>query len=166
MFKKSNRNFISNIIEDNLDYLFRFAYFRMRNRVEAEDIVHDAVLRLLEKRDIEIKPESIRLYLFRIVHNLCLDRMRTGGGEIILKEDVEIEDKTDDTLDLEEADRINGLLDTLSRQESEVIRMRIIDNLSFVEISNILAVPQSTLKSRCKSGLEKLRRLITNHKKS
>ena len=76
MFKKSKRNTISKIIEDNLDYLVRFAYFRLGNRVEAEDLVYDAILKFLEKSTGNIKPESVRLYLFRIVHNLCLDKMR------------------------------------------------------------------------------------------
>ena len=47
MFASSRRN-IDVVIEANLDALVRFAYFRIGDRVEAEDIVYDAVLRLLE----------------------------------------------------------------------------------------------------------------------
>ena len=163
---KSKHDTISKLIESNLDYLVRFAFFRLGNRVEAEDLVHNAVLKFLEKNKKDLKPESVRLYLFRIVHNLCSDRMRTGTKELTLNDDMEIEDKTEEILDLEEADRINMCLESLPQHESEIIRMKVVDNLSFVEISKILYIPQSTVKSRFKSGLDKLRKLFINKKMS
>lgn len=167
MFKRSKRYKISKTIESNLDYFVSFAYYRLGNRVEAEDLVYDAILKFLERNtDEKINPESVRLYLFRIIHNLCIDRIRTKKNNLILRDDFEIEDNRDEALYLEEADRINKCLDNLPQRESEIIRMRVIDNLSFVEISNILSVPQSTVKSRYKSGMDKLRKLFINPKMS
>lgn len=166
MFKKSKRNNMSKIIEDNLDYLVRFAYYRIGNHIEAEDLVYDAVLRFLEKAPEDIKSESVRLYLFRIVHNLCLDKARTENKDLVPIDGIDIEDRTSDILDLEDADRINACLDSLPQREADVIRMNVIDNLSFVEISGIFSIPQSTAKSRYKSGMDKLRKLFINNKLS
>ena len=60
-------------------------------------------------------------------------------------------------LDIEEINRINSLLDGLPRNESEIIRMNVTDGLSFVEISQILDIPQTTIKSRFYSGMKKLK---------
>lgn len=158
MFKKIRRRNINRIIEDNLDYLVRFAYYRLSNRVEAEDVVYEAVLKILEREAADIQPESVRMYLFRTVHNLCLDRSREKGREPVSLESIDIEDTPDSVLDLEEADRINACLERLPSREADVIRMNVIDGLSFVEISAILSIPQSTAKSRYKSGMEKLRK--------
>ena len=166
MFKKSKRNNMSKIIEDNLDYLVRFAYYRIGNHIEAEDLVYDAVLRFLEKAPEDIKPESVRLYLFRIVYNLCLDSARTGRNDRVTIDGIDIEDRASDIIDLEDADRINACLDSLPQREADVIRMNVIDNLSFVEISGVLSIPQSTAKSRYKSGMDKLRKLFINNKLS
>ena len=166
MFGMSRRNIIERIIEDNLDYLVRFAYFRLGCRDEAEDVVYDAVLRLLERGHDDVKPESARLYLFRVVHNLCLDRARSDRRIVMLIEGLDIEVDGEDVLDLEEIDRINACLDSLPQREAEIIRMKVVDNLSFVEISGILSIPQSTAKSRYKSGMDKLRKLFVNDKLS
>ncbi len=160
MFKKIRHKTISRIIEDNLDYLVRFAYYRLGNHVEAEDLVYDAVVKFLERDTDNIKPESIRLYLFRIVHNLCQDYSRSNKREFMPIEDYDVEDTDDEALDLEDADRINACLDSLPSREADIIRMNVIDGLSFVEISGILSIPQSTAKSRYKSGMEKLRKLF------
>ena len=163
MFKKIRRKSVNRIIEDNLDYLVRFAYYRLGNRNEAEDIVYDAILKFLENNRKDIKPESVRLYLFKTVYNLCVDRTRTGKQNLIPIESIVIEESPEDLPDQEEADRINACLGRLPSREAEIIRMNVIDGLSFVEISNLLSIPQSTAKSRFKSGMDKLRKLFINN---
>lgn len=163
MFKKIRRKSINRIIEDNLDYLVRFAYYRLGNRNEAEDIVYDAILKFLENNRRDIKPESVRLYLFKTFYNLCVDRTRTGKQNLIPIESIDIEESPEDGPDQEEADRINACLERLPSREAEIIRMNVIDGLSFVEISNLLSIPQSTAKSRFKSGMDKLRKLFINN---
>ena len=163
MFKKIRRKSVNRIIEDNLDYFVRFAYYRLGNRNEAEDIVYDAILKFLENNRKDIKPESVRLYLFKTVYNLCVDRTRTGKQNLIPIESIDIEESPEDLPDQEEADRINACLGRLPSREAEIIRMNVIDGLSFVEISNLLSIPQSTAKSRFKSGMDKLRKLFINN---
>ena len=83
MVNNKKGNAISKIIEENLDYLVRAAYFRLGSRVEAEDLVYDAVLQFLEKAPGNIHPKSLRMYLFRIVHNRCLDKYRSAKRNLI-----------------------------------------------------------------------------------
>ena len=59
-------------------------------------------------------------------------------------------------IQIEECKRLNELLKGLSEEQSEVIRLRIFDNLAFVEIASILETPVTTIKSRFKSGIDKL----------
>lgn len=166
MFKKTRYKIVSRIIEENLDYLVRFAYYRIGNRGEAEDLVYDAVLKFLERNNEKIKPESIRLYLFRIVYNLCQDYSRKQKQEMVSIGDLDVADMIDEVMDLEDADRINAILDSLPLREADIIRMNVIDGLSFVEISSILSIPQSTAKSRYKFGMDKLRKQYINSKNS
>ena len=166
MFKKRKRNIINKIIEENLDYLFRFAFYRIGNREEAEDIVYESILKFLEKNLMEINPGSVRLYLFRIVHNLCIDKQRTHGACRVWIEEIDIEDETFEIHENDDYERINTYLNKIEPREADVIRMNMIDGLSFVEISEILSIPQSTAKSRFKSGMEKLRKLFTDKRES
>lgn len=154
------RQMLGNVIEANLNYLVRFATIRIGSKADAEDVVHEAVRRFLETDISKIKQESIRMYLFRIVYNLCKDFYLTGQSVRPLTDaDDEIPDTSnDDDLDLEEIERLKSLLGNLPEREAEVVRMNVIDELSFVEISQILSTPASTVKSRFKSGMDKLRK--------
>ena len=157
----SRRINMEQVIETNLDALTRFAYFRTGDRTEAEDIVYEAVLRLLENKE---KVNNAKCYLFQIVYNLCRDEFRRKRFTTVPFENIELPDNKDEQLDQEEIDRINRLLDDLPPNEAEIVRMNVVDELSFVEISHILTLPQSTAKSRFYSGMKKLReKYFTNN---
>lgn len=177
----TDRRRIGEMIEENLDYLVRFAALRVGNMADAEDIVHEAVRRMLENDMSRVKAESVRMYLFRIVYNLCSDyfhshslsarheRLSEDDGCVIPDpaagsawERAERERaervEEEELLDSEEIERLNVLLDSLPAREAEIIRMNVMDELSFAEISRILSIPPSTVKSRFKAGMDKLRK--------
>lgn len=56
--------------------LFRVAHSVLRNRTEAEDVVQDAFVRVLEHRLNLPAVREMRVWLVRIVWNLALDRRR------------------------------------------------------------------------------------------
>ncbi len=160
------RKAVEKVIEDNLDYLVRFACYRLGNHSDAEDLVYEAILRLLEKDVSTIKPGGVRMYLFRIVYNMCLDKSRAKTLETIPVENLEIPDSQEADSATKDIDRINSTLAGLRERESEIIRMNVIDGLSFADIGNILSIPTSTAKSRYKAGMEKLRKQLSNDKLS
>ena len=98
------------------------------------------------------------MYLFRIVYNLCRDFFVTAKDVRVLSDvDNNIPDDADAVVDCEELERLGRMLDCLPEREAEVVRMNVMDGLSFVEISQILSIPASTAKSRFKSGMDKLK---------
>lgn len=150
---------LDEVIESNLNYLVRFAALRARSKADAEDVVYEAIRRILENYVSKIKIENIRMYLFRIVYNLCKDYNNRPKSICALSDsDYEIADSGEDAMDIEEVERLNMILQNLPDREAEIIRMNVVDELSFVEISNILSTPASTVKSRFKSGMDKLRK--------
>lgn len=147
-------------IKANLNYLVRFATIRIGSKADAEDVVHEAIRRILEKDISKIKRDCVRMYLFRIVYNLCIDfYLNSRNIRPLTDDDDEILDTSkDDDMDLEEIERLNSLLESLPEREAEVVKMNVMDELSFAEISRILSTPASTVKSRFKSGMDKLRK--------
>ena len=163
MRKEDKNVIIEKIIEENLDYLVRFAFYRLSNKQDAEDIVYDAVLKFLKLNTTKINNTSLRLYLFKIVYNLCIDKMKRQSVEYVPINEVEIHDNQEIIEEILPKN-IWNMIEKLHYKESEIIVMRVLDELSFVEISRILSVPQSTVKSRYKAGMDKLREMLKQNK--
>jgi RNA polymerase sigma-70 factor (ECF subfamily) len=61
---------------------------------------------------------------------------------------------------VEEYKRIEGLLKDLPDEQAETIRLRVWDEMSFADIAEIMEVPVTTVKSRFKYGIDKLKSKI------
>jgi RNA polymerase sigma-70 factor (ECF subfamily) len=145
------------VIEQNQDYLFRFAYFRIGNREDAEDIIQDVFLRLFEKEFVIENDESMRMYLYRMVYNACNDWHRHKQQEPIPLEQVQMTYDEEQALQ-EEYNRIWKMLSVLPADQADAITMHLTDGLTFVEIAKVTGTPETTIKSRFKSGIDKLRK--------
>ena len=56
--------------------LRRYAIALMRDRTKADDLVHDVVLRALDKLHLRREGTNMRTWLFTIMHNLHANEMR------------------------------------------------------------------------------------------
>ena len=122
---RSNKRYkrLEAVIEQNQDYLFRFAYFRIGNREDAEDILQDVFLKLFEKEFIIENDESMRMYLYRMVYNACNDWHRYKQQEPIPLEQVQMADDEELALQ-EEYNRIWKMLSVLPADQADVIFRR------------------------------------------
>lgn len=163
MFEIITRNIASKTISENLDGLIQFAFFRVGNMSKAEDAVQDAVLKILDNPPSLFKAGSLKSYLYKTVYHNCQNSFRYDNKTTFVPIDSidELECTEDECLDEEEAARLNKILSQLPEKESEVIRMNVIDELSFAEIGRILNIPASTVKYRYKCGMMKLRILYS-----
>ena len=144
------------------DALLTYACYRLGNRSDAEDVLQDCYLRLHERFSDgqEGAKLNIRNYVFRLLSNLCTDRLadRTRHLTVDLGQQDVVETDTDNRES--EYCRITSMLDRIPEEQAEVIRLRMYGNRSFAEISNILQVPLPTVKSRFLYGIEKIRKAM------
>lgn len=139
--------------------LFRFAFFRLGSRMDAEDVVQDAFLKWVSAPGRKVgNPQA---YLFRMVANACSDRLRRRPPLVPLDDRKPLPDESADESEAhEETRRIETLLDKLPPEQAEAIRLHTYASLRFTEIAEVLRCPASTVKSRFGGGIEKLKKLL------
>ena len=148
--------------------LVRYAFFRLGDHHDAEDVVQDVFLRAYADRARRKNVQKVTPYLYRMTDNGCTDLLRKRKSRnLSLDEtaDMEIPSKLPDASELaaaaQQAQRVEGWLNRLPSRQAKVIRLKIHEDLSIREIAEILGCSRATVKSRMRYGLEKLRRIIS-----
>ena len=154
------------VITEFQDQLFRFAFFRTGSLADSQDIVQDVFVIFFKNQKLRSTVYNVKHYLFRSISNACTDYQRKKknhfesiekiNDSIILRE----KDASHHLLMIEEFQRIEKLLHNVPDEQAEIIRLRVLDNLSFVEIAELLAQPVTTVKSRFKYGIDKLKLVL------
>lgn len=131
------------------DWLFRFAYMRIGIREEAEDVVQDVLLGVFRRLREGAGVASVEQYIIRAISNACNDYFRRKPLRVVSLDKAEqvAVDEGDRQIH-EEFVRINRLLDSLPPEQSEIVRLKCYDDLTFKQIAELQGIPEATAKSR------------------
>lgn len=141
------------------DALYRYAFFKVGSRIDTEDVIQEAFLKIAS---VEREIHNPKAYLFRTVANLCTDALRHRSRLQSIEERIPTSSYQEESEAQEEQRRIARLLDNLQPKQAEVIRLHIHAGLKFTEIAEMLDEPATTIKSRFTSGIEKLKQMFVN----
>jgi RNA polymerase sigma factor, sigma-70 family len=146
------------VIQKEQQSLFRYACYKIGDTEDAADILQDYFFRIYSKPINMLSIDKLQSYLYRSVSNACNTyyRLKTHKNFIPIEKLKDISDEPDDDFS-EEYLRISKILSHIPKEQAEVIRLRIICEKSFVEIAKILLIPVTTVKSRFKYGIDKIR---------
>ena len=78
-------------MDRHLSSVVSFAWYRLHNRAEAEDVAQDSFLALYRHLE-QVPVAAYRPWLYRVARNLCLDQLRRRKFKLRLFRDVERDD--------------------------------------------------------------------------
>ncbi|MEW6103994.1 MAG: RNA polymerase sigma factor [bacterium] len=153
--RKDKENF-ARIVNRYKNRVYNIAYNYFYDYDEANDCAQEAFVKVYKSLSSYKLGTNFKAWLFRITHNLCIDRIRKKKKEIRLEDNPEIipysEDDPDIKLSLEEA------VGKLSPEYRAIIGLRYQEDLSYEEISKVMNIPIGTVKTwlfRAKGALKK-----------
>jgi RNA polymerase sigma-70 factor (ECF subfamily) len=157
------------IVEGYSTLLFRIAYSVLRSRAEAEDVVQDVFLRVLQHRLSLSTVRDMRVWLIRIAWNLALDRKRRIRPEQL--DEVFAQSLASATMPadaaLEEAQRFQAVLremERLPKAERHVLLLAAIEELGTTEIAAVLGRSESAVRGLLSRARARLRGRLEGEK--
>lgn len=138
-------------IVGQLGALRRYARSLVRDGAEAEDLVHDALVRAYERRATFRRDGNLRAWLLSILHNGFVDRMRSRRAEVARAERAAelapagVEAPQDHAVRL--AQVREAFLD-LPEEQRAALHLVAIEGLTYQEAADALGVPVGTVMSR------------------
>jgi RNA polymerase sigma-70 factor (ECF subfamily) len=174
--RKGDQRAFAEIVDLYKDKLFHLAYRMMNNRQEAEDVVQESFLRVYKHLDRYDENQKFSTWIYRIATNLCIDRLRKRRPVYSLDAENADHEGLDGYAMLPNDDRtpesemllsetqqiIRDAMETLPAKYKSVMVLRYLQDLSLQEISEVLDMPVTTVKTRVHRGREFMRKKLEN----
>ena len=145
------------LYELHFDRVYLFIARRVGNRDVAEDLTADVFHRALANlRNFEWRGVPFEAWLLRIAANAINDRAKRKGRELSVEDPPEMGAEPDLT-DIEDGERLFGLVNSLPEDQKRVILMRFADEESIRAIAHRLKRSEGAVKQLQFRGLETLR---------
>jgi RNA polymerase sigma-70 factor (ECF subfamily) len=147
---------IAALVEEYAGTLYRVAYSVLRNTADAEDAVQETYLRVLRHRNSLAEIRDPRVWLVRIVWNVVLDRKRRSKtrpetddiadmARLLPASGLSAEDRV---ASAQHHERVLRAVEKLPAKEQRVLILSAFEELSSVEIAQVLGTTESTIRSR------------------
>lgn len=160
-----------------MDAAYNLAFWLVRSRVDAEDIVQEAYLRALRSFDT-FRGDEMRPWLLAIVRNAAyrwLNHRRRAGNVVSLEEayagstgeepgvQIAADEPSAEARLIGDAERdyVVRALAELPPAFREVLVLRELEGLSYREIAEVTGAPIGTVMSRLSRGRGELRKALT-----
>jgi RNA polymerase sigma-70 factor (ECF subfamily) len=138
------------------------AYRITGNPDDAADVVQSVFLKILEKLDAYDPRHKLFSWIYRITVNESLNLVRRRRRDVPLEAEnpVSGDDPARAALQADRQDRLQAALMSLKSGDRAVLVLRHVEGLSYEEISGVLEIPESLVKSRLFTARHKLRRVL------
>ena len=147
-----------------LEPLYATAMRLTRNRADAEDLVQDTFVKVLRFGHRFTPGTNLKAWLLTILHNTWRNRIRDAARAPVDVDSGRVEDAAQssstvvsetpeavlmrDTLDA----KLQAALDAIPEAFREAVWLRDVEELTYAEISAVMAIPIGTVMSRISRG--------------
>ncbi|WP_026708224.1 RNA polymerase sigma factor [Flavobacterium frigidarium] len=170
-----NENSLAILIKRHESRIYGFIYSKVSDRDISNDIFQDTFIKVIKTLKSNAYNEEGKFlpWVMRIAHNLIIDHFRRNKKMPLYRETEEFSIfsiMSDDSLTIEnkmiseqvEVD-VRRLLEELPADQKEVLVMRMYQDMSFKEISEVTGVSINTSLGRMRYALMNLRKVIDKH---
>ncbi|MBQ6501975.1 MAG: RNA polymerase sigma factor [Mogibacterium sp.] len=138
--------------------VYGFAMSILRNKHDAEDVMHDAFIRI-HASAVTYKPSGNPMaWILTIVRNLCLNRIRAGKVCEELPEYDELAGTSNDSDTMLDRMVLETAMNVLDAEERQIVILHAMTGFKHREIAEILDLPTGTILSKYNRALKKIRK--------
>lgn len=152
--------------------LYSYAWYSLRIKADAEDIVQEAFLKLWENWQ-SVDPPQIGAWLMRVTQNLLVDHVRKHRTRLRVTDadvDLELIAQEDGQQDEQEAQHqrvlkriVEDCIAKLDDPYRTTVILREIQGLSYQEIADVLRISVDHVRTDLFRGKRKLREIVRQH---
>lgn len=142
-----------------MDRLKKFAYKLTSSKYDAEDLLHSAMLRCMEKKHLFKEGTNLFSWSSKVMYNLFVSGYRRKVKfETQYDPESYIENKSVDPEQDIKADMNNifDAMDQLSTDHRQILKLVCVDGMQYAEVSDMLDIPVGTVRSRLSRARENL----------
>ncbi len=171
-----DENALATLIKRHQSKIYGFIYSKISDRDVSDDIFQDTFIKVIKTLKSNAYNEEGKFlpWVMRIAHNLIVDHFRRNKKMPMFRETEEFSIfsiMSDNVPNIEsqiitsqvESD-LRKLIDELPADQKEVLVMRMYQDLSFKEISELTGVSINTALGRMRYALMNIRKVIDKHK--
>lgn len=160
--KKDKELYFNMLYEKYKSLVYAIAFSMLKNKENSEDVMQKVYVKIWKMEKQKLPKDNEAVWLYSIVKNEVIDFIKYQKPLLNIEELYYIIEENKELNDVVDKDSYNKIISKLNTQEQEIVSLKVLSNLSFKEISQILNIPESTVKWKYYNSVHILKLLLSN----
>lgn len=157
------------------EQVYRLCLRMSGNAEDAADLTQEAFVKVWKNLDSFQFDAAFSTWLYRLTSNCCLDFLRSRKRRPTVSLTMETEEEDEQTIELpddrptpeeaailkEERENLRLAMQTIDPEQRQILTLRVVNDLSYTDIAQVLGIREGTVKSRLSRARESLRKKLT-----
>ncbi|MBU3133209.1 sigma-70 family RNA polymerase sigma factor [Clostridium gasigenes] len=156
---KGDYDAFGDLIKIHKDYLYKMAFVYVKDRDKSLDILQECIYIAFKSIKKLKEPKYFKTWITRILINISIRTLEKDSKLVYLEDDNHLINKSNKSNMEEKLDLYNAI-DMLKREYRVVVIMKYFNDMTSVEISQILKIPESTIKTQLSRAKNKLKSIL------
>lgn len=142
--------------------VYGIAFSILKNKPDSEDVVQTVFTKIYTLEKNKLPKDKIGSWLYSVTKNETLLLLRKKDNNVNLEDIYSIKDENNEIYKFISQDSYNRLINSLNPKEQEVVSLKLLSNLTFKEIGNLLGESANTVKWRYYKAIHTLKITLSN----
>lgn len=142
--------------------VYGIAFSILKNKPDSEDVAQTVFSKIYTLEKEKLPKDKIGSWLYSVTKNETLLLLRKKDNSIDLEDIYNIKDENNEMDKFISQDSYNRLINSLNPKEQEVVSLKLLSNLTFKEIGNLLGESTNTVKWRYYKAIHTLKITLSN----
>lgn len=142
--------------------VFGVIYSILKNTDETEDVLQNVFIKIFKLDNEKLPTKSHLSWLYSVAKNETINYIKKYSKEKKFENLYEISDNDTEIEKVLDKEYFNNLIKNLPQKQQEILSLKIVSNLSFKEIANILNVKIPTVQWHYYKSLNTIKLLLGN----
>lgn len=172
--QKGDTTAFEQLVLAHQNQIYRLCFRMLGNAEDAADMTQETFLKAWRNLDRFQGDAAFSTWLYRLASNCCLDFLRSQKRRPTVSMTTEDDDGEEQTIEVaddsatpeeelllkEERSEIARAMASLDEEQRQILSLRVVNDLSYTEIAEILDIKEGTVKSRLARARENLRKKL------
>lgn len=160
--KNGDEEEFNKLYEKYKPLVYGVSFSILKNKEDSEEIVQTIFTKIYKLEKEKLPKENEASWLYSFSKNASLNFLRNKKEELNIDDIYYIAHESEELNEIIQKDTFNKIISNLNKKEQEIVSLKILSNLSFKEISQILNMPIGTVQWKYYKSLHTLKILLSS----
>lgn len=161
-FKTNNMDSYDFFYKEYYSLIYGIVFSILKNKENTEDVVQEIFMKIYNLDKTKLPDKGTLSWIYTVSRNETLNYLRRKKQEVNIDDIYELQEESSEIEEIIDIHTYNKIISGLTEKEKEIVSLKILSNLTFKKIGQMLQMPTATVQWKYYKAVNSLKISLGN----